>query len=87
VHQVETPEETATSDDGLVASDALAETGALAVAEGRHAHDGGEFGERFLEGGPAGFEPAFGAVIFGVGVFGGVALEGAGRMLVLEEGW
>jgi hypothetical protein len=39
----------------------------------------------FLERGPAGFEPTFGAVVFGVGVFGGVALEGAGWLLVFEK--
>ena len=81
--KVEAPEKTTTSDDSLVASDTLAETSALTVAEGRHAHDAREFGKRFLESGPAGFEPAFRAVVLGVGVLGGVTLEGAGILLVL----
>ena len=81
--KVEAPKKTTTSDDGLVTSDTLAETSALAVAEGRHAHDAREFGERFLESGPASLEPAFGAVVLGVGVLGGVALEGAGFVSVI----
>jgi hypothetical protein len=83
VDEVEAPEKAAAGDDGLITGDALAETGTLAVAERSHAHDGGELGKRLLEGGPAGFEPALGTVVLGIGVLGGVALEGTMKLLVV----
>jgi len=55
----------------------------LAPAEGGYAFDGGEVGEGGLEGGPAGFEVAFGAEGVGVGVFFGVAKEGPRNWLDL----
>jgi hypothetical protein len=83
VHEVEAPKEATAGNNGLVTGDALTETGTLTVAERSHAHDGGELGERLLEGGPAGFEPALRAVVLRVRILGGVALEGAVKLLVV----